>query len=136
MNLKIAKDDEKMAEYLERKAVISYLKGYSEKELNSMSPYGMITSRVLEKAERALSEMPAADVQPVDRWISTKDRLPDVGQPVLIYYPCWDGDEVSVAKLEDDKLFFNVCGEFDVSVRDTAHWQPLPIVPRKEEKYE
>ena len=56
-----------MAEYIEREAVVRYLKGYSEKELNSMSPYGMITSKVLDKVERALSEMPAADVQPVRR---------------------------------------------------------------------
>ena len=56
-----------MAEYIEKDAIVHYLKGYSEKELNSMSPYGMITSRVLDKVERALSEMSAADVQPVDR---------------------------------------------------------------------
>lgn len=55
----------KMAEYIEREAVVRYLKGYSEKECNSNSPYGMITSSVLNKAERALSEMPAADVQPI-----------------------------------------------------------------------
>ena len=64
-----------MAEYIEREAVVRYLKGYSEKELNSMSPYGMITSKVLDKAERALSEMPAADVQPIRRgeWIDMGD---------------------------------------------------------------
>lgn len=61
-----------MNEYLEREAVVRYLKGYSEKECNSNSPYGMITSSVLNKAERALSEMPAADVQTVKRgrWIA------------------------------------------------------------------
>lgn len=56
-----------MAEYICREAVVRYLKGYSEKECNSNSPYGMITSSVLNKAERALSEMPAADVQPVKK---------------------------------------------------------------------
>ena len=59
-----------MDEYISREAVVRYLKGYSEKECNSNSPYGMITSSVLSKAERAISEMPAADVQPVNhaRW--------------------------------------------------------------------
>ena len=62
-----------MAEYISREAVVRYLKGYSEKECNSNSPYGMITSSVLNKAERALSEMPVADVQPVKRgrWLNT-----------------------------------------------------------------
>ena len=60
-----------MAEYIEKEAVVRYLKGYSEKELNSMSPYGMITSSVLNKVERAISEIPAADVQIVRRgkWV-------------------------------------------------------------------
>ena len=54
-----------MAEYIDREAVVRYLKGYSEKECNSNSPYGMITSSVLNRAARALSEMPATDVQSV-----------------------------------------------------------------------
>lgn len=60
-----------MDEYISREAVIQYLKGYSEKELNSRGNFGMITSSVLDKAERAISEMPSADVQPVKygRWI-------------------------------------------------------------------
>lgn len=59
-----------MDDYISREAVVRYLKGYSEKELNKDSNFGMITSNVLDKAERAISEMPAADVQPVKhgRW--------------------------------------------------------------------
>ena len=55
-----------MDEHISREAVVRYLKGYSEKECNSNSPYGMIISSVLNKVERALSEMPAADVQPIE----------------------------------------------------------------------
>lgn len=64
-------------EYISREAVVRYLKGYSEKECNSNSPYGMITSSVLNKVERALSEMPSADVQPVKHgmWIETHISL-------------------------------------------------------------
>lgn len=54
-----------MSEYISREEVVRYLKGYSDKECNSNSPYGMITSSVLNKVERALSEMPAANVQSV-----------------------------------------------------------------------
>lgn len=34
-----------MAEYIEREAVLQYLKERSEYELNSISPYGMIISQ-------------------------------------------------------------------------------------------
>lgn len=54
-----------MGEYISREAVVLYLKRYSEKEWNPSSLYGMMTSSVLHKAERAMLELPAADVQPV-----------------------------------------------------------------------
>lgn len=79
---------------------------------------------------QTIKTFPAANVQPVDRWIRTKDRLPDVGQLVLIYYPCWDGTEVQAARLEYDKLFFEICGEFNASVNKVTHWQPLPVPPK------
>lgn len=77
-----------------------------------------------------ICQQPAADVQPVDRWISVKDRLPEVGQPVVIYYPYWTGLEVQVARLEYDKLTFDICGEFNASVNKVTHWQPLPEPPK------
>lgn len=66
-----------MNKYISREAVVRYLKEYSEKECNSNSPYGMITSSVLNKAERAISELPAADVQPARfaRWIDLDNRI-------------------------------------------------------------
>lgn len=59
-----------MDEYISREAVVRYLKGYSEKELNKGGNFSMMTSSVLDKAERAISEMPSADVQPMKhgRW--------------------------------------------------------------------
>jgi len=64
-----------MDEYISKEAAVRYLKGFSEKELNWNRNFGMITSSVLDKAERAISEMPAADVQPVKhgRWILCDD---------------------------------------------------------------
>ena len=59
-------------EYISREAVVRHLKGYSERERNSNSPYGMITSSVLNKAERAFSEMPAADVQPIVDYVQNE----------------------------------------------------------------
>lgn len=76
-----------------------------------------------------LDDIQNADAQPVDRWISCKEQLPKVGQPVLIYYPYWTGLEVQTARLDCDKLTFDICGEFNASVNKVTHWQPLPEPP-------
>ena len=60
-----------MVEFISKGAVERLLRYLSEKELNSRSSYGLITYDVLNKAERAISEMPAADVQPVIRETTT-----------------------------------------------------------------
>lgn len=66
-----------MDEYISKEAAVRYLKGFSEKELNWNRNFGMITSSVLDKAERAISEMPAADVQPVKHGEWIKHRIDD-----------------------------------------------------------
>ncbi len=76
-------------------------------------------------------DFPAACVQPVKHWISVKDRLPKSGQNVLIYYPYWGGDEIQVAKLDDDEITFDVCGEFNLRVSAVTHWMPLPEPPKE-----
>lgn len=68
-------------------------------------------------------------IQPV-KWISVKDRLPEIGRSVLIYYPKWDGDEIQVAKLEDDGMMFDICGEFNIGTGVVTHWIPLPEPPK------
>ncbi len=67
------------------------------------------------------------------KWISTKERLPKIGQNVLIYYPKWDGDEIQVAKLEDDGMMFDICGEFNIGTGVVTHWMPLPGSPKEGE---
>ena len=77
------------------------------------------------------AEIPAEDVQPAPQWISVKERLPEIGRSVLIYYPYWDGDEIQVAKLDDDEMMFDVCGEFNIRVGAVTHWMPLPEPPKE-----
>ena len=78
-----------------------------------------------------ICDTPAADVQPAPQWISVKERLPEIGRSVLIYYPKWDGDEIQVAKLEDDRMMFDICGEFDIGTGVVTHWMPLPEPPNE-----
>ena len=88
-----------MNEYISREAVVHYLKGYSEKECNSNSPYGMITSSVLNKAERALSEMPAADVQLV---IETENMATISGEFICKKCGIYLKDYIQVVMDEDN----------------------------------
>lgn len=116
-----------MAEYICREAV---LKAFRLTAKNSNKDY----QRGLQDAidcliPEVIADIPSADVQPV-KWISVKDRLPEIGKSVLIYYPYWDGDEIQVAKLEYDEMMFDVCGEFNIRVGAVTHWMPLPKPPK------
>lgn len=83
------------------------------------------------KYDREQYERGYSDGLNADKWISVKDRLPEIGKSVLIYYPYWGGDEIQVAKLEYDEMMFDVCGEFDIRVEAVTHWIPLPEPPKE-----
>lgn len=113
-----------MSNYISREAVVRYLKGYSDKECNSNSPYGMITSSVLNKVERALSEMPAADVQPINPWISVDEALPIYEGLVLAV----DNNNTIRLGIYTDLGWTSQFG--NSMVAHITHWQPLPEPPK------
>ena len=72
------------------------------------------------------------DVQPVDRWISVNDRLPELGRRVLVCYHFWaDKDKVyQIAYLKETKndgIQFVTYEGFNLPT--VTHWQPLPEQP-------
>lgn len=86
--------------------------------------------RAYTRAAAIIEQITPEDVQPVNRWISVKKRLPEIGKSVLIYYPKWGGDEIQVAKLEGDRMMFDICGEFNIGTGVITHWMPLPEPPK------
>ena len=67
----------------------------------------------------------------VPHWISVEERLPELGQGVLVYDDC---EYMSVADYTHDKHFptvyeFHVNGEYEPGV---THWMPLPEAPKEE----
>ena len=66
----------KMDEYISREDVLETLR--------KANIGGYITDRLL--------EIPTADVQPVNQWISVKDRLPESEKEVLVWYRYTWGD--------------------------------------------
>ena len=76
-----------------------------------------------EVVPKLLDDEPAADVQPVDRWISVRDRLPENDDEVFI-------NEVDIGVIvgwysaKNKQWRCEVCGNIEVT-----HWQPLPNPP-------
>ena len=74
-----------------------------------------------------IDDMPAADVQPVDRWISCKEKMPDDGVNVLIYA---GNRMISLAWYDKDMGYFYICdSDYKYNSLDVTHWQPLPEPP-------
>ena len=67
-------------------------------------------------------------------WIDTKLTPPEKGVPVLVYYPIWAGEEMQVGTLDEDGLFFDICGEFNFPASAVPYWTPLPKPPKGENK--
>lgn len=61
-----------------------------------------------------------------DRWISVKERLPAVGETVLIYYRYHDQQSIVTARFVNGGFI----GFWDV---DVTHWQSLPEPPKEGE---
>lgn len=118
-----------MAEYISREAVMSKCDDIWN-NADETTQTGVDTINTIDEITDFIESLPIADVQPVNQWISVKDRLPEIGKSILIYYPYWDGDEIQVAKLEYDEMMFDVCGEFNIRVGAVTHWMPLPKPPK------
>jgi hypothetical protein len=61
-------------------------------------------------------------------WISVKDKLPDLGTPVLVYCEAEPIDKYHV-----DVRYKNSRGEY-WDFGGASHWQPLPPPPNESEK--
>jgi len=92
------------------------------------------------ETQNRVRELPVADVQPVDRWISVKDRLPEAVEEdvngkitfsdfVLVYLVYDDGfTYITVDKCNPDKKCW--LHEIPSEGCKVTHWQPLPEPPK------
>lgn len=123
-----------MSEYIKREAV--------EKAIDSV--YSDLYPEYVPNSIAAFREcllvdigiIPAADVQSVDRWISVNDKLPEVGQRVLIVYITWSGKYIGIAELPAnykslDYPVMNMDGNRNILLDRVTRWQPLPELPEE-----
>ena len=76
------------------------------------------------KAVMYLEELKSEDVQPVDRWISVDDRLPDDCVEVLVY-----DTDCGIVIGWYDKEIGDFVAEFISPLDAVTHWLPLPEPP-------
>ena len=139
-----------MTEYIEREAISEEIRKYYYKNPPNFS-YGEGFDRGLDRAQRAILDAPAADVVPVQKWISVKDRLPEMGEHyqsedvlVCIDYRPDDPDTTQDSYVSIDHVDFNCFGQGEFSCerddpRDgepspyfVTHWMPIPEPPKEE----
>ena len=139
-----------MTEYIEREAISEEIRKYYYKNPPNFS-YGEGFDRGLDRAQRAILDAPSADVAPVQKWISVKDRLPEMGEHyqsedvlVCIDYRPDDPDTTQDSYVSIDHVDFNCFGQGEFSCeRDdprggepspyfVSHWMPIPQPPKGE----
>lgn len=78
--------------------------------------------RILEKLQQISPE-----------WILCSERLPEIDEDVLIYYPLWKDSPIQVAHLQHDGILFESSdGEFNFKASAVTHWMPIPDPPVNE----
>lgn len=82
---------------------------------------------------KTIKEFPAADVQPINRWISVKDRLPEPEKDVLVWYRYTWGAGFTSYRLGISKWYSNIKRWYEGYLpKDIVvlYWQPLPEPPK------
>ena len=112
-----------MSDYISREAALTALQN---PELFNVSP------RFLQ----ILRDLPAADVEPVRRWIPCSERLPDLipckagtaySEKVIV----WTTGRKAMVCVWDGKDWFVPYGFLEVWGKDVTHWMPLPKSPEE-----
>lgn len=71
----------------------------------------------------------------MSEWISVKDRLPEPGEDVLLYFGNNHGNNMTVGgKYNLDESWYSITdGEFYTDCDTTpSHWMPLPEPPEED----
>lgn len=130
-----------MAEYIERDKAVEKITAYCELRqaicINDKDEY----LRGLQTALKAISYndvIPNEDVQPVNQWISVKDRLPENNKPVLCFVidTTGEGRTYVIGSCEHSEFWFLKIGDnkrfsFPHMQIKVTHWQPLPKPPKE-----
>lgn len=120
-----------MNEYISREEAIKELHEVYENEYPTAS--GDFDEYASHDVPNVLRNIPASDVQPVNQWISVKDRLPKSEKEVLVWYRYTWGAGFTAYRFGISRWYSNIkrwyegCLPKDIEV---LYWQPLPEPPK------
>jgi hypothetical protein len=88
-----------------------------------------------------IKQLPSADVQPVNQWISVKDRLPDKFDYVLCYCKTTtgEGNVFMYGAYHNDTWWLKTCRTYATLEQPqmrVMYWMPLPEPPKDGEQNE
>lgn len=96
------------------------IKGYKELEAKHWDE-----CRQIAHYDDEIKRLKAADVQPVNQWISVNDRLPENCIEVLVY-----DTDCGIVIGWYDKEIGDFAADFISPLDAVTHWQPLPEPPK------
>lgn len=89
--------------------------------------YGEGCRKVLEAIDAAPTIDPES-LRPTAHWISVKDRLPEINEPVLVH--CWGYISIAWRATGDNGgWYWNSQMSYPEEMVDTDYWMPLPELP-------
>ena len=124
-----------MDEYIKRCEAINAIKSL-ESSMPAKDNYAKGYDAALGRALIAVREAPpAADVQPVNQWISVDEKLPDTVDDCLVWYSC----DTAFGKSKSVGISF--CSRYDWYKKHlngdnivVLYWMPLPEPPKDGEQ--
>lgn len=102
-----------MADLIRRSEAQELLACFTEKNNLGHTPHQIV------------SNLPSAD----PKWISTKERLPEIGVPVLTYSKYGHVSDRTLKQYFNGKVYFTPDGLTPGS--DIPYWMPLPEPPKE-----
>lgn len=124
-----------MDEYISREVVIKKIAEAQDKATSGTEDVTYY------RAIKTIREMPSADVQPVDRWINCKDKMPDTPEQGMdakysdCCLVCDDFGWIGMGYyLTDGKKswweFADAQNKIKIDWTEITHWMPLPEPPK------
>lgn len=119
-----------MAELIDKERAYTALK--HEQYTHGLS----FSAEAFEKAARIIDQMPTIESEPVNRWISVEDALPEKDKSYITYAEttkyCNHNDLPEESRI--NILYFNGEEWYDEECRyyNVTHYMPLPELPEKE----
>ena len=118
-----------MDEYISREAAIDKMRSLKS-SFRAKNDWDSGYDTAIAEAFEHIKRVPVADVQPVNQWISVKDRLPEKEQKVLVFYKAIEEknrihNDVIATNWRKSNGDFIPFGGYEIT-----HWMPLPNPPR------